>query len=333
MREHTDVTGSSIKRLTPSSTHPRRAARRVLKQRAMWRCGCFRHHGAHVRTDCHDVRAVLYAKNLQYRQMVTTSWREGLVNAATLLRRLTCGDTDSGSKLAEVLGHLGKALESLMEQITDLQKRQEGDRQVLLYGPFLGRSLLEVSMTALLGRFDPFRILTLREVQQANRTADRRHAAAVQWTGDILALKKVTEPWSVEQKPDGMTRALLGDYYERILWQQAFEQLLDRVPQVRGGEWMLKLRRQTPEGFIPEMRRRVAEIYSTLSKGVHHELVISPERTLGQDTILDSMSESIEIVANLSLTANMIRHIPFILEEEDAVRCYEQLQKTDEVMP
>ena len=185
-------------------------------------------------------------------------------------------------------------------------------------------------MTALLGRFDPFRILTLREVQQANRTADRRHAAAVQWTGDILAVKKVTEPWSVEQKPDGMTRALLGDYYEHILWQQAFEQLLDRVPQSRGGEWMRKLRRQKPEGFIPEMRKRAAEIYSTLSKGVHHEFVISPERTLGQDTILVSMNETIELVANLALTANMIRHLPFILEEKDAVGCYEQLQEPAE---
>ena len=81
-----------------------------------------------------------------------------MANRAEHLGRLVCGAPAPGSTLAEILEHLRLTLTSISSEIELLEDDKGAPARYGLVGPFLGRSLLEVSFTALLGRLDPFRV-------------------------------------------------------------------------------------------------------------------------------------------------------------------------------
>lgn len=247
-----------------------------------------------------------------------------------VLRRLACGSHSSGSPLTEIVEHLGTSLETLVEEITLLSTASDAgaSRRAVLYGPFIGRSILEVSLTALIARLDPFRVLTLRTIQmQPTYARERRTRAAIQWTGDIMAEGKVDKLWVSERDFSEMTRALFGDYQDYVFWQPAFERFIDTVPQDRGGEWMRSLRRIPPEGFLASMRRRFGEAFSECSKGVHHELLIPPQNLFTRDSVLSLLQRILEMTAMLSAVFNMCDHVAFCVNADEVVSAVETLQQ------
>ncbi len=81
----------------------------------------------------------------------------------SLLSPLIAGSPRGAGHLASSLRHLGETVSTLEGAIRSRRPRSRpADRLVT---PFLIRSLMEVSCTALIGRIDPFRLLTLRELQ------------------------------------------------------------------------------------------------------------------------------------------------------------------------
>src|SRR2546427_9259290 len=99
---------------------------------------------------------------------------------------LVCGRTSPGPEFAEVMRHLRRSINYMLSQL--LWLRRQNDRRTAALGPFLGRSLLELTVTALLGRLDPFRLLVVREMQlQSDSDPGVRWSAAVQWAGDVIA--------------------------------------------------------------------------------------------------------------------------------------------------
>jgi len=138
----------------------------------------------------------------------------------TDLARLACGDPDTTSELGQVLTHIGTMIDTVMQEIT--APRDRSDKHVTLYGPFLGRSLLDLSLTALIARFDPFRVLLIREMQRSPEyQAGVRLKTAIQWQGDVLGEAKILNLWSPEKSMDKVTRALLGDYFDHVIWRPA----------------------------------------------------------------------------------------------------------------
>src|SRR5205085_6566788 len=117
----------------------------------------------------------------------------------------------------------------------------------------------------------------------------------------IHAEKKVDDLWRTDRQVKDMTRALLGDYYEHLFWRKAFQALVDRVPENRGGEWMRDLRRILPESFVPRMRQQTSSIYSSCSKGIHHEFVIPATNYYDVTTLTNVLNDGIETVATLAL--------------------------------
>ena len=117
----------------------------------------------------------------------------------------------------------------------------------------MGRALLEVGLTAIIARLDPFRVLVLREMQlQPEFDVAIRRSTSVQWQGDIMSKpppKKDAKLWSPDLSINELTRALLGDYYEHVFWRPAFIRLLDRVSEGAGGNWMDNLRLMDSDGF------------------------------------------------------------------------------------
>jgi len=156
---------------------------------------------------------------------------------------------------------------------------------------------------------------------------ERRSLASIQWSGDIQAEKKVEDPWRQDRSVKEMTRALFGDYYEHLFWRRAFQSLVDRVPEGRGGEWMRRLRLMTPDSFLPQWRLKSASIYSACSKGVHHEFVIPAANYYDAATLKDQLDGALEAVAFVAMAANASKDILFQLEIEEALACFEGLQE------
>jgi hypothetical protein len=230
--------------------------------------------------------------------------------------------------LSEILDHLGTTLTSICKEMANLRQEPADAERLALVGPFLGRSLLEVSFTALVGRLDPFRVLVIREMQmREDYSHEKRNLASIQWTGDILAEKRIDDLWRHDRGVKDMTRALLGDYYEHLFWRRAFQSLVDLVPEPRGGEWMRALRRMTPEAFVPYMRQKSASVYSACSKSVHHEFVVPAASYNDSEQIHEQLRSSVELVSQAALAANAIKDILFALPIDAAVDCFERIQE------
>jgi hypothetical protein len=177
------------------------------------------------------------------------------------LARLLGGNWPENSDLGTVLTHLADTLCGLLGQVRHLDFSGGSAQQVSILGPYLARGILEVGLSMLIARLDPFRVLVLRRIQLSPAyEIEIRNSSALQWKGDFLADArgstdtKVSDPWNPSLKPQDMTRALFGHYHDHIFWRPSLEILLDVAPETRGGSWMTKLRLMSPDRFVPQMR-------------------------------------------------------------------------------
>ena len=245
------------------------------------------------------------------------------------LSLILCGSLDKPSELWEILIHIRNTLDLIIAELDRLLKSNDG--QISLYGSFIGRSILELGCTALIARIDPFRVLLLREVQrQPNYQIGTRNKISIQWQGDVLTpdSKPVHGLWA-DKDMERITRALVGDYYDHIFWRNAVSRLLDTVETGRGGDWLDQLREIGREGFCGWARQQLSDLYSSLSKGLHHEFVVPPGALFDRRTITDLITDSLNVIASLGLALNSISHIPFVIPLEDALQRYENLQKLE----
>lgn len=248
------------------------------------------------------------------------------------LCRLACGTPTGGTQLSEIIEHLCHALGALVDEMATMSAGgAEPDlaRRSALYGPFLGRSVLEIVSTALIGRLDPFRVLTLRQIQlQPTYKLGLKTRAAIQWSGDVMAEGKPEKLWTTDRTFAEMTRALLGDYQDHVLWRPAFERFLDAVPPERGGEWMRSVRQIQPEGFLASMRTRFGAAFSECSKGVHHELLIAPSSLFTPETIRELHQRVLEITSILAAVFNACDYASFRLPVDDVIAGLESMQES-----
>lgn len=246
------------------------------------------------------------------------------------LSDLVCGNVKGSGNLARSLRHLAQTLTLLERHL----RRGEPKRRPLerLVCPFLIRSIIEVACTSLIGRRDPFRILTLAEIQsQGDYLSSGKVAATIQWTGDVLAGASVKNLWSSDRKTTDMTRALLGDYQDHIFWQPAFLRLSDHLASYGGtmtfGDWTRRLLNTEPKSLVPQFRGTASETYAAASKGVHHEFVLSMSAYYDDATLEKLTEDSLWLVATMGVVANFDESTAFALTPGRSVKCYEELQR------
>ena len=128
-------------------------------------------------------------------------------------------------------------------------------------------------------------------------------------------------------KPEKLTRALLGDHQDRILWRPAFLRFLDTISELGCmGSWTQELQDTPPEGFIARFRGQAQHAYTAASKGIHHEYLL-PIQAYSDKPSLDVLIETgIKTAAGLSVVANFCDHISFVIPPKEAVTMYEALQ-------
>ena len=240
---------------------------------------------------------------------------------------LVCGETpNSGGDLGSALTHMRDTLTKIQLELPNPYGRRNDIH--MLFGPYLARSILEITGTALIARSDPFRILTLRQVQSnANYTPGARNASSIQWRGDVVTDARGKSLWDTDTRADQMTRALLGDYQAAVLWGPAFTNFIDAVnDRGVGGTWISELQQIRPDTFASWARQQAMATYSRASKGVHHEFVVAVASYYDSATLSDLIESAVKISSALAVVFNFSEQALLPLAPDLAIQIFDDLQ-------
>ncbi|MBM7355459.1 hypothetical protein [Lelliottia amnigena] len=237
----------------------------------------------------------------------------------TAIPMLLCGKkNDHNSDINEILNHLFDSLKKICFEIKKLQTMT--DDHITLYGPFLGRSLLELGSTALIARIDPFRVLILREAQkQPNYELGKPNSASIKWQGDVLD-EDVSALWA-DKSLKSPTRALLG-VYQRHFYSKIMNEVIDLLNDFGEGNWTARLTSIPPEGLPSYISQEIKKLYSSLSKGIHHELIVPSASLLDRDTVISLLNNTLHIMSAIGLITSIVPHIYNAPENQNALVDY-----------
>lgn len=243
------------------------------------------------------------------------------------LSKLLCGDiVADGDGINEVLSHLSASIDNIVEELMQLESLNTN--QISLFAPFLGRSILELGCTAIIARLDPFRVLVLRKYQQQSTyQIDKPNKSSIRWQGDVFA-EGVKDLWS-ENSLKNPTRALLGDYYKTLIWEENFDKLLNAIKDIDGDQWISDLKRKPFSQFYNETSNEFSSVYSELSKGVHHEFVIPLSSAFDLVTIKLLIKKTIRNIATIGLFISVIYHTLNKLDIQTAILTYKEIQEME----
>lgn len=224
---------------------------------------------------------------------------------AECLAKLLCNYDDTGAEIDQILSHLKSSIEKVVNEIQELPNLS--DEKLTLYGPYLGRALMELATTAMLAKLDPLRILITKGRQtQPDYELERPQKASLKWQGDVMG-EKVSNPWD-DKFLNNPTRAILGRYSVELVLARSAQNLLDEVTEDKIGEWHQQLTSLEAKPLVMRMITQLGGLYSTLSKGIHHELLIPIESVLDRDTVVSRLNETIFVVATLGLIVSYVPH-------------------------
>lgn len=246
------------------------------------------------------------------------------------LSRLICGSAAAGTDIGDILLHVGQCIDDVASEIRWLGSQD--DRRMTMFGPFLGRSLLELAATALCGRLDPFRLLIIREVQsRSDYQIDVVWNVSMRWQADVVVPKdkkeNVDSLGNVQLEYEKMSKALLGGHYDTIVWRPAVQRMLDAATEK--GVLIAGIAKDEPKSFIPLRRESIGRLYSAFSKGIHNEFVLPPGAKLDRSTVRDLLSKTVALVAELALVSHFTAHAYAPLTADEAFDTFNRIESTD----
>jgi hypothetical protein len=246
----------------------------------------------------------------------------GEAQAGGYLANLACGTTCPPGAFESVYSHLHRTLSDLERLAFSLKAEDFSSQLGLFSAPLVARSIFEAALTALIGRFDPLRILIVRESQLADDyNYAKKNELAINWQNDFQgeAPKGAQAGQEPRLKVENMPRALFGKYFERALWMEAMEKLSDAAKSEPQGEWLLEVTRTEPREFIPRMRTEVQNAYSSCSKGIHQEFVIKQSEYSSRDNLKSQVGQALELTAKLALAFNCSPHVLYPVDPGNAI--------------
>lgn len=179
---------------------------------------------------------------------------------------------------------------------------------ISFFGPYANRVLIELCCTAILGRFDPIRLLVLGRIQGSGTFRhELRSGSAIQWSGDVMSPKDEKEEaklWDQSRKTEDFGRALLSQHLDGVIWRPAFNKCLDAFAEVSDGEIVNALKQLTNETFIPSIRGRLSQLYSTLSKGVHGEVLLPTATANDKESVRQWTRDGIGLLLQLATVSH-----------------------------
>ncbi|KNZ40471.1 hypothetical protein [Acetobacterium bakii] len=190
--------------------------------------------------------------------------------------------------------------------------------------PFYGRNVLESTLTALLGRTDPFRLITVYKTQaDASYDLGKKAQLAVEWTGDIIAKKMATDLWSCEKKKDSYDRALLGNHMGELVWKPAFRELSDFLEvKEYESDWLNEVLSEDENSNFEKSKSIAVRLFSSFSKGVHSECLVDINTMLDTVTLKSLIKDMYKLCATLGLLSHFIGYIMPIVERDRALTMF-----------
>jgi hypothetical protein len=245
----------------------------------------------------------------------------------TYLAPLLCG-TSSKEGLGKV------ALDQLTATINNFSSRAlsylESDvtADVVTFGPFCSRVILENGFAAILGRLDPFRLLYLSEFQtQPQYTLGKRVKSSFSWTGDVIPQDALNALWDADHDTAKIARSLFGRHFDHVYWQPAVENVIDYLGELSElPPELVEIFSSDPKKFVDITKGSCMQLYSQLSKGVHWEYFSSAIQ-MDEVTVKNLMRETLITVAGVGLVSQFIPTAYASLSPQDAVAHFVKLRK------
>ena len=237
--------------------------------------------------------------------------------------KLVCGSLNDNSDVAKVLAHLRKSIHIFSDKARAfLESDDNGD--LLLFGPFSARVLMENSASALLGRIDPFRLVYLSRFQaQSQYDPTKRAKSAFNWQGDVMSAEKDKENlWSDELDLSKISRALFSQHVEHMFWRPATEASLDFAGTLPSTPAIAELLQLDTELFIASAKGRGNSIYSQLSKGVHWEFFSGASTAFDPATVRQVIRDAFVWVCRLAVVSHFLSNAHSCLSKHDAMQTY-----------
>ncbi|WP_273127589.1 hypothetical protein [Bacillus weihaiensis] len=244
------------------------------------------------------------------------------------LAHLICGDYTqhkSIENLYKVLFHNISNMETRLGRV--IINGEPGDLTVL--GPYYARNLIETTCSALLGRIDPFRLIYVQKVQSVEGfNIGSKAKGAISWSGDIFEKNETNASnlWHPDREFNKVGRAFFGNHYSEIFWNPAFKSLIDDTNYL--SETSLEYFRthiESPDKFTMFLRQKSSTLYSSLSKGIHSELVIKPEIVYDDTTVIELVNDTFQICSILGIVSHYIDFSICRLPIDNAFQYYNDL--------
>ncbi len=234
----------------------------------------------------------------------------------------------------QVEGIARAALKQLSASIDDFSTRSitflkaPSAPDALVFGPFCARVLLENGCAGLVGRLDSFRILYLSEFQsQPDYELNKRARSAFSWQGDVVPEERQGQSlWSPDYDITRISRALFAPHLDHVYWKPAVEKLLDFVSSYKSEPQLADILATDADKYIPNVRGRSLQLYSTLSKGVHWEFFTTP-LVFDETTVANAIRDTLLLLSQLGLTSHFIPTAYASLSAKDAVENYLAVRK------
>lgn len=251
-------------------------------------------------------------------------------SVSPLLVDLVCGCEveDARHTDADYTGlfkRLRKDVHALHFQIVSVIDNQQNIPASAVF-PFLCRKFLEISMTSLLARIDPIRVIAARKHQQRdNYEQGKQNVSSISWTGDILPADKPQngDIWDSANLKKGTERSLLGWHIGDVALNPGLRWIVDNSE--ISSDWITKL--SEPENPFAWIKGSIAPLYSTLSKGVHAEYLLDDEVAFDEVSIKQFAYDSYMLVCLLSAATHVTPFFARPLQPEHALMHLIEIEK------
>lgn len=242
------------------------------------------------------------------------------------LGKLVCGGTADACAANSTLDHIGGSIDRFANKALEYLNGTFSE-EAESFGAFCARVTLENACSALVGRFDPFRLLYLTEFQaQGGFDYGKPSKSGFKWKGDVLAEDKPPQDlWNSEHDLSKISRALFSPYVDRVYWRPAAEAALDYLADNKV-EGESELQGIDPDTFTSVTRGKCAALYAKLSKGVHWDYFL-PSAIMDEGTIKDAIRDCFIQVSNMAFVSHFVPTAYRSLDRAEALATYGEFRK------
>lgn len=192
--------------------------------------------------------------------------------------------------------------------------------------PFLARKFLELSLTSILARLDPLRVIAARKHQLDDSYKEgQKNPSSISWTGDIFPQNPDTNNvWNTTTLAKGVQRSLFGGHYSEIAILPGLQYLIDNN-NYEDSAWLREFAKsENPFKWLTEQLRN---LYSILSKGVHFEYLLDDRVDFDTTSIKQHMQDCYMLVLVLATATHVSPLFLRSIRIEDALLSFKSIEK------